>query len=547
MSGNVANDLRVWELVRRYAVPRWMIERATERRLAGDWRGACAAAHVDVEIDPADLTPEAEDDLRHLAPDLLRWHLPRDHGGTHIAVRRELVLGEYGGAVLYAATPRARNAPQIQRLRLRLDRKAPGRYRPADPPVVREDWSGLRHLWDARRVGGLLDHHGPGGRLPFLCPDGVPLADGELPAADPGPGDPAARSEWVFLLRERGDLDGAITAAGLTAVEPRGRPGAWRTMTLVRHGLTTLDLSLLARAGRSLAGTARVRADVSPRHCLVLERVQGRLTLSAADPRDVADVPVLPEPCWRTPDPLLLRAGRITPEELHPLVRAAVFPARPPAGPPPPAPLAPVRIRCRGERHEARWRGGRLDVPHPAGEHERERALRALGGTMTGCFAVTEAWTSGRGGLPPALEALREEIFLRMEHGDTPGVLRLLEEGVDPRVRDGDGRTLLHLVYLADHEVLLPRLLAAGLDLEAEDGYGGTPLYRAVLHRASAGCVRALVDAGARIDVVNEGGWSLRDLINTHRYAHLYFLRDRIAAEHPGLGRGLPDGTGDDG
>ncbi|HEY7277991.1 MAG TPA: hypothetical protein VH594_18625, partial [Trebonia sp.] len=40
-----------WRRIRKYAVPRSMIEQATERRLAGDWPGACAAAHVDVDFD----------------------------------------------------------------------------------------------------------------------------------------------------------------------------------------------------------------------------------------------------------------------------------------------------------------------------------------------------------------------------------------------------------------------------------------------------------------------------------------------------------------
>ncbi|WP_345150773.1 hypothetical protein [Nonomuraea rubra] len=39
--------------IRQYAVPPWMVEQATERRLAGDWRGACAAANVEVTFDLA--------------------------------------------------------------------------------------------------------------------------------------------------------------------------------------------------------------------------------------------------------------------------------------------------------------------------------------------------------------------------------------------------------------------------------------------------------------------------------------------------------------
>ncbi|HEX8008318.1 MAG TPA: VWA-like domain-containing protein [Trebonia sp.] len=49
-----AEEASSWRRIRRYAVPRWMIERATERRLTGDWHGACAAANVDVDFGLAD-------------------------------------------------------------------------------------------------------------------------------------------------------------------------------------------------------------------------------------------------------------------------------------------------------------------------------------------------------------------------------------------------------------------------------------------------------------------------------------------------------------
>ncbi|GAA0643983.1 hypothetical protein GCM10009535_21700 [Streptomyces thermocarboxydovorans] len=41
----------LWRRVGRYAVPASMIETATARRRAGDWAGACSAAHIDHEID----------------------------------------------------------------------------------------------------------------------------------------------------------------------------------------------------------------------------------------------------------------------------------------------------------------------------------------------------------------------------------------------------------------------------------------------------------------------------------------------------------------
>lgn len=99
-------DRPAWRRIRRYAVPGWMIEQATAHRLAGDWRAACAAAAVDVEFElpavearyGAAVAEAVAEDLRHFAPDLLRWHLPRYLGGrTTIATDRRILLASYGG------------------------------------------------------------------------------------------------------------------------------------------------------------------------------------------------------------------------------------------------------------------------------------------------------------------------------------------------------------------------------------------------------------------------------------------------------------------
>ncbi|MFE0201576.1 ankyrin repeat domain-containing protein, partial [[Kitasatospora] papulosa] len=182
---------------------------------------------------------------------------------------------------------------------------------------------------------------------------------------------------------------------------------------------------------------------------------------------------------WRRlPDLDLVRGGQVAAARLHPLVAGALFPALEvadgAAGPPGPKAPEPVRVRCRGEWHQVAWDGGGLRMPHAEEEQRRERALRAFGGAVTGCFAVEHAWTSASGRLPKALRAQRAELFRRAEHGDAPGVRALLDSGVDPRVRDGAGRTLLHALYLLDHEELLPRLLSAGADLEAADDSGRT-------------------------------------------------------------------------
>ncbi|MEU8663217.1 hypothetical protein AB0C31_41955, partial [Actinoplanes philippinensis] len=71
--------VRGWRIARRYAVPAPMIDRATGHRLAGDWRGACSAADVAVDLDLSEINrrfgttaaDRIEEDLRHFAPDLL--------------------------------------------------------------------------------------------------------------------------------------------------------------------------------------------------------------------------------------------------------------------------------------------------------------------------------------------------------------------------------------------------------------------------------------------------------------------------------------------
>ncbi|MFD8009472.1 ankyrin repeat domain-containing protein [Streptomyces sp. NPDC058955] len=582
-------DLSSWARVRRYAVPRWMIERATEARESGDWRAACAAAAVDVpdDLDPeriadrygAEVAAQVADDLRHLAPDLLRWHLPRTLGGhTTLAPYRRVVLAAYGspGPVLSLT-----NTPMVagpQRLRLHFGPSAEGdtlhglRY-------VTEDWTAARRFWDARRTGelrwsagavdavalggptggtaeGLSDGTvgsrvaGPPARLPFLHLDGTPLTPEELPDEAPGSGaGPAALAEWIAVLQARGEHTEAYAASGLgldLTPPPRG-PRSYRQLDVA--GLTSFiapDLTRLAHETRLLA-----RAGRGSRHRLDLEwRGHLRVELDPSDPDGApprvsghdrgqeAGIPRLPSYVWqRLPDIGLLRAGRIRPEELHPLVVAALFPHLGPAsGPPAPRTPEPVRVRCGGIWHEVVQRDGVLAGPHTEQERQRELALRAFGGTISGCFAAQAAWTSGQGRLPRALREQRNALFLHAQHGDTPAVLALLDAGTDPYVRDLKGRGLLHVLHLLDHRQLLPRLLAAGLDLEAKDKADRTPLQSAVHEGGSVDLVRELLAAGARIDVTDEMELSLAQAIRRYERTDLMFLRRRVLREHPGLG-----------
>ncbi|MEV6682098.1 ankyrin repeat domain-containing protein [Streptomyces erythrochromogenes] len=524
--GFTAQDAPAWQRIRRYAVPGWMIEQATGHRLAGDWRAACAAAAVDIGFELPDVEARhgaavaeaVAQDLRHLAPDLVRWHLPRLLGGrTTIAPGLRVVLATYGGPdgpALSVTTPLMTEG--AQRLRLQCAPVTSEYKKHTGRGFMTEDWTSIRPFWDARRASEL------GTR--FAEPEGL--------------------SERIARLRAAGDTVGAFGAAGITCdlTVPTARSYHRPADPEALLAQLPVDLARLApEVVRLVAAGAgdRYRIPLNWRCSLLLEADgPGALRARVIELAEAATVPLLPRYAWqRLPDVELVRTGRISPHELHPLVAAALFPeAGPAVGPPGPDVGGPVRVRCRGGWHEVRSQGGVLDLPHTPEEQQRERAMRAFGGAVSGCFAVQQSWTTGEGRLPRGLRAQRHELFLRVQHGDTPGVMALLDAGVDPRVRDARRRGLLHGLHLLDHEVLLPRLLAAGLDLEARDKAERTPLLSAVHWGGSADLVRALLAAGARIDVIDEMELSLSQEIHRYRRTDLAFLRERVDAEFPGIG-----------
>ncbi len=519
-------DGPAWQRIRRYAVPAWMIEQATAHRLAGDWRAACATAAVDVAFDlpgiesrhGAAVAEAVADDLRHFAPDLLRWHLPRVLGGrTTIEPDLRIVLASYGGAdgpALSVTTPTMTEGPQ--RLRLHCAPVVPVKWRYGGGGFRPESWAAARPFWDARCAPEL------GARF----------------------GEPTGPADRIARLQAGGDMDAAYAAAGierdLTVPTPRRYQRSVDPQALFARPPLALA-RLVPETRRLVAAGAGDRFRVAfswPASLLLEPEGPDRLRARFIDQAEALTVPVLPGYTWQPlPDLELVRTGRIAPRELHPLVSAALFPGAGPAvGPPGPDTGRPVRVRCHGVWHEVRPRGGVLDVPHTPEEQQRERAMRALGGKVSGCFAVQQTWTTGEGRLPRALRAQRRELFLRVQHGDTPGVVALLDAGVDPRVRDARGRGLLHELHLLDHEALLPRLLAAGLDVEARDKHERTPLLSAVHWGGSPELVRALLEAGSRIDVVDETELSLSQEIRRYQRTDLTFLRERVDEEYPGIG-----------
>ncbi|MFI6339540.1 hypothetical protein [Streptomyces sp. NPDC050535] len=333
LTQNANGDSRFsfWPRVREFAVPPSMIETATARRRAGDWAGACAAAGIDVDLSPRsvarshgrDLAARIRADLRHLAPDLLRWHLPRVapdgllRPGLTIALARyesepnpdSVSDGAERGAehpvYLVVRTPPAW-ADSGQRISLALwggPRFEPDVARHPHPhlrPNRRFRLDLHRHLWDARRSDELGVRSGAGR-----------LSDAPV---DPGPGSEPAP-----------DLPGMV------GVVAQGRPCAvdrWAA-----------EAGILLRAEGRASGTGAVSVRLGARRRLVLEPVPdasgdrdapgGPAIRISAAPKDGSDsaLPVLPDAAtWVLPDLELIRTGAVELDRLHPLVASALRP-----------------------------------------------------------------------------------------------------------------------------------------------------------------------------------------------------------------------------
>ncbi|MFJ5846616.1 hypothetical protein [Streptomyces sp. NPDC092903] len=397
-----------WLRVREFAVPPSMIETATARRSTGDWAGACAAAGIDVDLDlrsaarahGRELAARIRADLRHLAPDLLRWHLPRIapdgllRPGLTMALARYDARGPDGPCPpqLVIRTPPAW-ADGGQRISLALwdgSRSGAGARRHPHPHPNRRFRLDLhRHLWDARRTGELRSRSGAG----------HPPADGP-PGPEPRPPGPMPRLHRFAVSRWADEAGILLRAEGLPAGPVTVRCGA-------RHRLLLVPLVEGEREG-----------DGPPAL---------RISASSSDGAAAA-LPVLPDAAvWVPPDLELLRAGAIEAGRLHPLVASALAPDHAPASErrdPDPA-GGPHLVECRGARHRIGLVNGVLaPLDHDPDEIRREELLVALTGTPLPCLrAIDEAHRR-----PHCLSGVRE----RLVHGDVTGALAVVEGLLGP-------------------------------------------------------------------------------------------------------------------
>ncbi|MEU6104058.1 hypothetical protein [Streptomyces flaveolus] len=442
-ANGVPAHLLMWQRVREYAVPPSMIETATARRAVGDWAGACAAARIDVDLDlravrdrhGTDLAHRLRADLRRLAPDLLRWHMPRIAPDGRLRPGLTLSLARYRGSGtttphLVVRTPPAR-ADAGQRMSLSLWDGSGGDcfgHHPHPHPDRRFRLDLHRHLWDAGRSGELARRCGAAGE-----PSGEPSVQG-LPNGSWAVGRWAPEAE--YLLRAEGRPRGAFT---------------------VRLGPRSRAVLQLVAPDDSHAPTFRPLSWAPP-------------------PQEVAALPVLPEAAARVlPDMELLRAGLVAAGQLHPLVAAALTAHGSPSVPTASGTGAglvrrsgdPHRVECRGEIHRIALRDGVLTaIDHDAEQVRREELLVALGGPPLPCLRAIDAVHRS----PEALPAVRE----RLAHGDAVGALAVVEALLGPGaiLRDGPLRDVLEsaAVRRIDHGLfrsgLVPVHPAAGAEAE---------------------------------------------------------------------------------
>ncbi|MHB2170042.1 ankyrin repeat domain-containing protein [Alsobacter sp. R-9] len=178
------------------------------------------------------------------------------------------------------------------------------------------------------------------------------------------------------------------------------------------------------------------------------------------------------------------------------------------------------------------------------------RRRTTLAGFLRGALAVAcgtilaSGWSPPAGAqTPPTAAELRaySGLFAAAASGDAPGIARLIAQGAPVDARDGHGRTALHVAAHGGHQDAVRALVKGGADPKALDSrrydivtiaavrddeamvrlaialgadpraitspYDGTALIAAA-HLGHDGVVRALVEAGAPLDHVNNLGWT---------------------------------------
>lgn len=372
-----------------------MVAAVTERRAIGDWRGACAAADVDVCVKPdsvrryygAAIAEQLLGVLRELSPDLLRWHLPRrGHGAGDLLAGLLVPLAEFTDGVrqltLAAATPRfAMDAGQRIVLVL-LGGREDGAMRAVLGGVrgthaARLSWVRHRMFWSADAAPGLADLRDTAGEITRLQDAGRFAEAWHAGGFDLRLPETRRRARWLAAL--------PIRISGLAERVREALPGA--DEAVVRSGVGALLLSGLNSAA-VVARVAEGREDLGP--------------------------PVVPNAVWsRVLDADLVRFGYLGEHELHPLVAQAILDAPRPAVPEPdewlyrevpyiagPCHLADggpaLWIACGATRHRIAFHVDAWHIVDHSAHPGREALMSRLGGPTNPCQQALDYLASGR-------------------------------------------------------------------------------------------------------------------------------------------------------
>ena len=453
---------------RQFGVPRSMIDAAAERRATGHWQGACRAAGFDVGLDLGrigrqygrSVVRRLADDLPHLAPDLIRWHLPRNlHDGGRLRANLLIRLNDYpvgeGLDVLTLAAVTERSGLAAgERVLLtvmpgRLDRVAGW----APSPVGERDRAGpptgAVRLRPARQYR--LDPY-PG------TWDARAAADHQFPAPDPD-------ADLITRRQDEGDAEAAWSAAGIplqAASFGSARDG--RSARSARHRIASAPVNL----PRLTAETRRVWPDAASvalfpggGWAIVLDGLTtGTVTARPVDSRTATHLPVLPRAAWSRPvDAELLRLGLIRPEQMHPLVAEAL------GGPTWPVGLddrpTSITVACgsavhRVVRRDEHW----LAIDHTAENLSRERRFGLLGGPVCGCLQQIDALSAD--------PELAEDVDLHLRHGQVAAARALVRRRLGPDASFADlagapGRSAVDILARLSQADREHRLTRAGL------------------------------------------------------------------------------------
>lgn len=88
------------------------------------------------------------------------------------------------------------------------------------------------------------------------------------------------------------------------------------------------------------------------------------------------------------------------------------------------------------------------------------------------------------------------DLFESIKKNDIDQVKELINSGIDLDMRNGEGKTALHIASLYNRKKIAELLIRAGVDVNAKDNVGSTSLYLAAVNY-SMDVLKLLMKQGA--------------------------------------------------